>query len=105
MKFKGYVYIMFESKANNWSSPGDFDYCYRSRIIGVYDDYVLATSVMRRWEDAMEKKERCISKFTNSNSTTISFQVDEVPGDPPMNGVPFQEYITRTIACHMLRGE
>lgn len=88
-----YVYVIFESKWDNWSTPGDYDYDennYNNRFIGVFGSYEYACDRISDWRKSMMKKDGAVSEavWTDKSIVTVNpierpkgFEFDETRKD------------------------
>lgn len=77
-----YVYVIFESKWDNWSTPGDYDYDknnYRDRFIGIFDSYEYASDRLSDWRKSMMKRDGAISEAVYSDESIVTVRPVEEP--------------------------
>lgn len=77
-----YVYVIFESKSDNWSTPGDYDYGennYHDKIIGVFDSYEYARDRLSDWRKSMMKRDDAISEAVYSDKSIVTVRPVEEP--------------------------
>ena len=77
-----YVYVIFESKWDNWSTPGDYDYDknnYHNRLIGIFDSYEYASDRLSDWRKSMMKRDGAISEAVYTDESIVTVRPVEEP--------------------------
>ena len=76
------VYVMLESRSDNWSYVGDTDWFenYSNKIIGVYASYDDAKNCMNKWREAMMK---CDGAKYEINERSLECEVVFEPEETP----------------------
>lgn len=76
-----YVYVMLESKMNNFNKCGIMDALngYRGKLIGVFDSYELAKKCLDKWKDNMTKREDFKYGSINCDECNITLKVEDIP--------------------------
>ena len=77
-----YVYVIFETKYDNWSTPGDYDYSqnnYNNRLIGIFDSYEYARDRLSDWSKSMMKRDEAISEGVYIDESIVTVRPVEEP--------------------------
>ena len=77
-----YVSVIFESKWDNWSMPGDYDYDennYDDRVIGIFDSHDYAEERLCDWRKNMAKLDNYLGESVYHDRTMISLKPREEP--------------------------
>lgn len=84
MTMEKYVYVILESKGNNWSTLGDYDYNhynYHNRLIAIFDSYEGANNHISNWRRTMIKRGCVVSEAVYANESIMTVRLAEEPED------------------------
>lgn len=105
-----YVNVILESKYDNWSMPGDYDYeanNYDDRIIGIFDSYEYAKERISDWRKSMMKNDNAICESVYSDKSIVTLEAAEVPEGfeygESRSDFKYKETYTRRIVVMPLR--